>query len=90
MSPKSYHHDQRETCTKQSECLGEMGRSSTFFCWLTLTDHTWLGSSLKSWEREAPTVLVGAAEASWTRGLVERHGGVYAIHGGENGSRWSA
>ena len=41
---------------------------------VNFTDHTWLGSSLNTWERKATTVLVGAAGASWTRGLVERDG----------------
>ena len=40
---------------------------------------------------QGTTVLVGAAEASWTRGLVERHGAyVRCMHGGEDGSRRSA
>ena len=43
------------------------------FCWLTLTDRMWL-VSIEQLGVQGTTVLVGAAEASWTRGLVERHG----------------
>ena len=61
-----------------------MGRSSTF-CWLTLTDHTQLGSSLSSWDTRhhrsrgscRSFLDPWSCGASWS---------TCAIHGGDSGS----
>ena len=41
---------------------------------MTLTDHILARQFIEQLGAQGTTVLVGAAEASWTRGLVERHG----------------
>ena len=41
---------------------------------MTLTDRIWLRQFIEQLGAQGTTVLVGAAEASWTRALVERHG----------------
>ena len=51
-----------------------MGRSSTFFLLVDPRRSHLARQFIEQLGAQGTTVLVGAAEASWSRGLVERHG----------------